>query len=172
MILCRTAQHGRPANINILNGVLQSDIRFSHGFLKRIKIYHHQIDRLNAVLSAGGFVLRIAAQVQQSAVHFRMQRLHTAIHHLRKAGVIADIHHLQTRFAHHTRGTAGAEDFHAGRRQCLCKRYKAGLVRYRDECPLNFRHETRQVWRHAPYRSTGNHWQVIPSISLIICCPV
>ncbi len=51
VILGRTPQHARPADINIFNGLLLRAIRPRHRLLKRIKIHHHQIDRGNLMPS-------------------------------------------------------------------------------------------------------------------------
>ena len=114
------------------------------------------------MFGAGRLMLSVTAQMQQAAVHLRMQRLHAAIHHLWETRVIAHILHLQPRLAHHTGRAAGAEDFHPSRRQSLSKGHKPVLVRNRNECALNLSHETREIWPVIPSRSTAIHWQVIP----------
>ncbi len=53
---------------------------------KGIKIHHHEIDRLDPVLARGGFVLLVAAQIEEPAVHFRVQRFHPAVEHFGEAG--------------------------------------------------------------------------------------
>ena len=155
VIFCSTPQHGWTANVDVLNGILQRHIRFGHGGLEGVEVYHHQIDRLNAVLGGGGFVLGIAAQVKQPAVNFGVQRFHTTIHHLGKARVIADIDDREPRLAHYARGTAGAENFHAGLRQRFCKRQQAVLVRNRNESTLNLRHGLGQDFLQTTRTSTG-----------------
>ena len=52
---------------SIASAQLDAGLR-DRGF-ERVEIHHHEIDRLNPVLSRGGFVLLVAAQVKQRAMH-------------------------------------------------------------------------------------------------------
>ena len=93
MILGRTPQHGGPANVDVLDGVMQMDPGLGHCRLEGVEIHHHQIDGQDAVLAHRGLMHRIAAQVQQPAVNPRVQRLHPTIEHLREAGVLGNVAH-------------------------------------------------------------------------------
>ena len=97
MIFRRAPQHARPADVDIFNRIVQRDIRLGDRFLERIKIHHHQINRLDIVLGRRRFVFGIPANEQQAAVNFRMQRLHPAIHHFWETGELADFHHRHAR---------------------------------------------------------------------------
>ena len=122
VVLRRTAQHRRPANVDVLNRFLQGDARLCHGLLKRIKIHHDQIDRLNAVLAHRRFVCRVPPKVEEPAVNFRMQRFHPAIEHFRKTGVRAKIGYREARLTQRLPGAAGGNQFHAGFSQLFRKR--------------------------------------------------
>ena len=97
MIFRRAAQHRRPADINVLNRIVQAHVRLGDGLLERIKIHHDEINRLNAMCADGGFVRLVAANEQQAAVDFRMQGFDAAIEHFGKAGVFADVFHCRAR---------------------------------------------------------------------------
>ena len=129
MIFCRAAQHRRPADVNVLNRVVQSDIRLRHRLLEGIKIHHDEINRLNVMRANGGFVRFVAANEQQAAVDFRMERFDAAIEHFGKAGVFADIFHRESGLAQRFGGAAGGNNFNAGFGQNLCERNQARLVR-------------------------------------------
>ncbi len=68
MVLCRSADHGRPTNVDIFNSsvvvaALEAD------FFKRIKIDDGKIDTANAVCFHGCDMFRIVAHCKQAAVH-------------------------------------------------------------------------------------------------------
>ena len=89
MILRRASQHGWAADIDIFDGFMQFHVGFRDGLLKGIQIHHDQIYRRDPVLLHHCFVCGIPANVEQSAMHPRMQRLNPAIKHLWKPGMLA-----------------------------------------------------------------------------------
>ena len=58
----------------------------------------------------------IAANVKQSAVDFRVQRLDAAVEHFGKAGVFADVLHRKPGLAQGFGRAAGGNDFNSGLR--------------------------------------------------------
>ena len=50
MILGGRANHGRPADIDILDGILECAVRLGDGLLERIEIDADKVDRLDVVL--------------------------------------------------------------------------------------------------------------------------
>ena len=83
-----------PADVDVLDAVVERSAFRNRGF-ERIEIHHQQIDRLDVVLFHRGEVLFVPADRQQSAVHFRMQRLDPAVHHFGRAGEFGDIDHRE-----------------------------------------------------------------------------
>ncbi len=61
------------------------------GLLKRVEIHHHHVDGLDAMSGHSRLVLRVPANVEQPAVHARVQRLHAPVQHLRKSRQLADV---------------------------------------------------------------------------------
>ncbi len=116
-ILCRRAHHRRPANVDVLNDVFELRPRLGGGLLEGVEIDHHHVDGLDAVRADGGAMLRLAANVQNAAMHLGMKRLHPAIEHLGEAGEFGDIFHRDARLAQQFGGAAGRNQFHAHRRQ-------------------------------------------------------
>ena len=107
---------------------MQRDIRFGDRLLERIKVHHDEIDRADAVLADGRFVRRVAADVEQPAVNFRMQRFDAAVEHLRKPGVVAEILNTKSRSAQRLGRAAGGNEFDARLREGLGKRDETGFV--------------------------------------------
>ena len=78
VILRRAAEHGRPADVNVLNGVVQRRIRFGDRLLERVEIHHDEIDVRDALPFAVGDVLRLRAVGEDRAEDFRRERLHAS----------------------------------------------------------------------------------------------
>ena len=54
MVLGRAAQHGRTADIDILDGVFERAVRLRDGGFERIQVHHDEVDEVDTVLL--GFV--------------------------------------------------------------------------------------------------------------------
>ena len=83
---------------------------FRDGFLERVEIDHQQIDRRDGMRLRRGLVRGIAADRQQAAMHLRMQRLQTAVHHFGEAGVLGDVLDGNAGRLERGRGAAGRQD--------------------------------------------------------------
>ena len=81
--------------------------------LERVEIDVEQVDIGNAVIGHGGAILGIVPAAQQTAMHPRMQRFQTAVHHFREAGVVGHFAYRDARFLDGAEGTAGGQQLHA-----------------------------------------------------------
>ena len=115
----------------------EGDAGLCGGFLKGVEIHNHHVDGLDAVRGDGCLVLRVSANVEQSAMHERMQCLYAAIEHFRKAGQIADVFDRKSRRAQCRRGAAGGNEFYAKVGQPLCEFDQSGLVGHAQQRPPN-----------------------------------
>ena len=129
MVFRRAAQHRRPADVDVLNRVVQFHVRPGDGLLEGIKIYDDEINRPNVMCADCGFVRFVAANEQQAAVNFWMERFDAAIEHFGKAGVFADVFHRQPGLAQRFGGAAGGKNFNSGFCQNLCERNQARFIR-------------------------------------------
>ena len=93
MVLGRAAQHGGASDVDVLDRFLERYSRPRDGFLERIEVHHHEVDGLDLMLPHRRLVGRIAAPIQQPAMHFRMQGLDPPVQHLRKPGETAQVGH-------------------------------------------------------------------------------
>ena len=91
IVLGGRANHGRAANVDVLDGVFQRAIRVGHGGLEGVKVDHHQINGADVVV--GHDLLVLAATTKDAAMHFRVQGFHPAGHHFRETGVVGDFAH-------------------------------------------------------------------------------
>ena len=74
------ADHCRAADVDVLDAVVVRSAFRDRGF-EWIEVHHQEIDRLDVVLFHRGEVLFVPADREQSAMHFRMQRLDAPVHH-------------------------------------------------------------------------------------------
>ena len=111
MIFGSGAQHGRAADVDIFDGGRKIAIGFGDCRLKWVEVYDHQINRGYAVLLHDRLI--DIASGEDATMHLRMQRLHAAVHHLGKAGVVGDLDSRDLFGAQEFVGTSGGEDFDA-----------------------------------------------------------
>src|SRR5690606_35519426 len=93
VVLRRCAQHGRPADIDVLDGVGEAAIRLCDGFAEGVKVDHQQIDAVDALLIQGLHVGLAVAACQQASVYLRVQGFDAPIKDLRGTRVLRDFRH-------------------------------------------------------------------------------
>ena len=138
-------QHARAADVDVLDGFVQGDVRFGDGLLKGIQVHDDQIDGLDAVLGGLRFVVGISPKVQQPAMHFRVQRLDASIEHFGEAGELADFDDGYPRVLEGTRGAARGDDLDPQCVQFFCEIDQPRLVRNAYQGPLNLGHNLPRV---------------------------
>jgi hypothetical protein len=121
VVLGRRAQHGRAADVDVLDRVFQRALILGHGLLEGVQVDHHHVDLRDAVLFQLGHVLREIAARQDAAVHFRVQGLDAAVEHFRETGVVGDFGHRHAIVLQQLGGAAGGQDVHAERGQARAK---------------------------------------------------
>ena len=132
MVLGRRADHGRSADIDVLDGV--GGVRpAGNSLLEGVEVDVDEVDSANAVLGHGGGVGRSVAHAQQAAVHRRVQCLDPPVHHFREAGQVRDVLHRQARSGDGRPGAAGGDQLDPQPGQGLGRLDQAGLVRHRDQ---------------------------------------
>ena len=110
VVLGRAAEHGRAADVDVLDGVLEGAVRLRDGGFERVEVHDDEVDELDAVLLGFVEVLMRIAAAEEAAVDFRVQGLHAAFHDLGEARVLADVGHRQAGVAQHLGGAAGREE--------------------------------------------------------------
>ena len=90
VVLGRGANHGRTADVDVLDGVFQRHASLGDGRGEGVEVHADQIDGRDAVRCYGRQVFWQVATGQDAAVYLRMQRLDAAVEHFREAGVVAD----------------------------------------------------------------------------------
>ena len=111
----------------------EGDAGLCGGFLEGVEVDHDHVDGLNAVSGYGGFVLGVAADVQQTSVNEGVQCLYASVEHLGKSGEVANVFHGQASFAEGAGGTAGGDEFHAEAGKRFCKLNEPGFIGHAEQ---------------------------------------
>jgi hypothetical protein len=113
IVLGRGPHHGRAADVDVLDGVVQG-VGLGHGLHERVEVHAHQVDVAQAVLVHGRHVGRVVPHREDAGVDLGMQGLDAAVQHLREAGEFGHVLHRQAGVADGLGGAAGGEEFNAG----------------------------------------------------------
>ena len=135
VVLRRAADHGRAADIDVLDGVGQGAARLGHGGGEGVEIDRHEVDRGDAMLAHHRAVQITAAE--NAAVDLRVQGLDPAVHHFREASVVGDFDGGDVVFTQQLEGAAGGQDFDAEGSEFAGEVDDAGLVGHADQCAAN-----------------------------------
>jgi hypothetical protein len=136
-ILGGGADHGGPADVDVLDEMTEGDIGLCGGFLESVEVYNHHVDGSDAVGGYGRLVIGVAALVEEAAVDLGVQRLYAAVEHFGEAGKIADVFNREAGFAEGACGTAGRDQLDPEAGERLGKFNQAGFVGYAEQCALN-----------------------------------
>ena len=132
MVFGGGADHRRAADVDILDAIVERSA-FRDRRFERIEVHHQEIDRLDVVLFHRGDVLFIPADREQSAMHFRMQRLDAAVHHFGRAGEFGDVGDREAGFAKRLCRAAGRNQLDIKERELPGERDQSGLVGDRQQ---------------------------------------
>ena len=135
VVLGGRAQHGRAPDVDVLDGFIERHAWAGHRLLERIQVDGQQVDAADPVLLEGCHVRRQVTPGQQAAMHLRMQRLHPAVQHLRKAGVVGNLDDGHAGLGQHPGRSARGQDLHAQGVQPACELQNTCLVENADQGP-------------------------------------
>ena len=90
-ILGGGADHGRSADVDVLDQFFESHAWLGGSFLEGVEIHDDHVYRLDAMLGNSGGVRGIFAAIQDSAMNLGMQSLDAAIEHFGEASEFRDI---------------------------------------------------------------------------------
>ncbi len=119
VVLGRAAQHGRAADVDVLDRLVRCDAGACDGLREWIEVDDQQVDRADAVCRHHRII--DAATAEQPAVDARVKRLHAAVHDLGKAGVVGDFTHRDGELLQQLRGSAGRQQLDAASVQRACE---------------------------------------------------
>ena len=128
-VLGSAAHHGRAANVDVLDRVLQRTAGLGHRGFKRVQIDHQHVDGVDVVFGKGGHVGGHIAACQQPAVHAWVQGFHAAVEHFGKACHLCHFGHGDLMVCQQFGGASRREQLDASACQRLRELEKTGLVR-------------------------------------------
>jgi hypothetical protein len=140
---CRS-DHARPPYIDFLDQRIEGDVRPGRRLDERVQIGDDEIDGGDAVLAEGRHVVGPPATSKDAAVNGGVERLHTAVHDLRKTGDLGDGGHFDPGGLERLGRAARGYQCVAPGLQGLGKRQKTSLIRNADEC-CRHGHEGQRV---------------------------
>ena len=110
----RRSQHGRPADVDVLQRVIQRYAGLADGCCEGIEVDYHQVDGINTVLLQLGHVAGRIPPRQQAAVDGGMQGLDATFQNLRRTGNIRHLANDDPGIRQAPVRAAGANQFAAG----------------------------------------------------------
>ncbi len=128
MVLGRRADHGRAADVDVLDCLRVGRVAARDRLLEGVEVHADQVDLLDPVLRGCGQMGVLVATGQQTCVQPRVKRLHAPIHHLGKAGEVLYRPHGDAGYGELPGGPAGRDDLHAELDKALGQLDHAGLV--------------------------------------------
>ena len=135
VVLGGGAQHGRAADVDVLDRVGEGAAGLGDRFAERVEVDHQHVDAVDARRLDGVHVLGAVAARQQAAVDLRMQRLDAAVQDLGRTGVGGDLGDVQAGFGQQRcRRSSRRTRARPGRGQIQrcrsCRTPKAGRFRF------------------------------------------
>ena len=113
MVLGRRADHGRPADVDLLNRLVERHTGLADRGFEGVKIDHNQLEGQDAVLGQGLHVFGVIVPAENAAVDLGMKRFEPPMHHLGKTGVVRHVADRNSRGFQMLAGAAGTENLHA-----------------------------------------------------------
>ena len=117
-----------PADVDLLDHLIEANAWLGRRLDKRIEIDDDQIDHPNAMLLGQREVFRMMPAGENAAVNLRVQRLDAPVHHLGKASDVADVHDRQAGAGQRFGSASSRHQFEASGGQRLGERHEARLV--------------------------------------------
>jgi hypothetical protein len=133
VILGRRAQHGRSADIDVLDGILELDVGLGDRFPEGVQVHSHHVDGLDGVGLHLRAVFLAVAHAQKSSVDLRMQGLHPAVEDFRRARVVRNGDRRDPLVRQELQRASGAQDPESRGMQPLGEFQQSGLVGYAEE---------------------------------------
>ena len=136
-VLGRRADHAGPADVDLLDGVLQGHPLAAHGLDEWVEVHHHHSQGLDRV---PGQHLAMAGQVvpgQDPGVDARMQRLDPAVQDLGKPRIVGHRSHLDARIPQRPGRAPGGQAADSQITESPGQVRQPLLVRHTDESPFD-----------------------------------
>ena len=132
-VLGSGADHGGAADVDVLDGFGEGDVRLGDGLFERIEVDGDEVDTGDVVLFHLADVLGVVADGEDAAVDVRVEGLDAAVHDLGEAGDVADVGDGDAGLFDGLHRAARGDDLDAGFVEFAGEVDDALFVRYADE---------------------------------------
>src|SRR3989304_2581407 len=112
VVLCRCANQGRSANIDVLHDLFRGDIWFCDSCLKRVQVHDNEVNRINFMLAKLFDMLRVVQDCKKAGVNGGMEGLHAAIENFGKSGDVRNRCYINSCISKCLCCSARGNDFH------------------------------------------------------------
>ena len=130
MVLGGGPDHRRPADVDLLDQLIDRDPGTLECGRERVQVHHHELERRDAGAQQLMAVIGEAPIGQQPTVDARVQGLDPAVEHLRAAGHGRHVGHRQSGVAQRLRGPARRDELEAAGDEPAAQVGEARLVRH------------------------------------------
>ena len=133
IVLGRCAQHAGTPDVDVLDRLGESAIRFRDGLCERIEVDHDKIDRLDTRRLDRSQVRGGIAPGEYAGVQSRVQGFHPSVEHFREAGIVGHLGYGEALLGEKFRRAAGRQDLDLVPGEAARKLGKAALIGYADQ---------------------------------------
>ena len=133
-ILAGGAQQRRPADVDLLDQLVERRLGVLRRLGERIEVDDDEIDQLDPLRPDRLEIVGTVAAREDAAVDLRVQRLDPAVHHLGKAGDVRDVGDRQPGLGDGLRRSAGRDELDAAGGEPAREVDQPGLVRNTQNC--------------------------------------
>lgn len=158
VVLGGGADHTGSADIDIFDGVFESDIGFRDGGFEGVEIHNDEFEGDNAVGLDGFGVAGEVGATEDGAVDLGMKGFDAAVHDFGEAGVGGDIDDGDAVLDEEFAGAAGGEDFEPEFDEGLGELVEVGLVTDADEGTTGSHRDPRFLWKNRGERGNETRW--------------
>ena len=137
MVLRSGTQHGRTADVDVLDALFKSHARLLDSCFERIEVNDDHVDQANSQLFYSLHVLRVTAHSEDTAVDKRMKCLYTSVEALRETGDLGNFLTGDAFLLQKFCSSAGREDLHVQFHEFSGKIGDACFVGYTDNRSFN-----------------------------------
>jgi len=85
-VFCGGADHGGAADVDVFNEMAEGYAGLGGGLFKGIEVDYDHVDGLDVVRGDGGFMVGVAADIEQASVDEGVEGFDSAVEHFREAG--------------------------------------------------------------------------------------
>ena len=133
LVLRRGADHRRPADVDLLDELVERDPGSLGGGGERVEVHHDELERSDRCRCQLAAMIDEPPIGEDAGVDPGMERLDPPVEHLRRTRYRRDVRHGQARVAERAGGAAGRDELEAGRDEASSEVDEPGLVRHGQE---------------------------------------